>query len=205
MSVVSPHRRAHGGSLRSRLVRVGLAVAVVGLLGSGAAGQPGGPEGVVAPKCSYADTLSRYRRTGDWYRSLLDTRYRLGSTDAPSPLVPVARSGPSGSGSVRRIALADLTAMVRAARGAGAPFAVQSAYRSYSTQVATFRRWVALDGYAAALLGSAPARAPRPPGSDRLGRVTPSTSWGRRWTSRRPAGQTHGTSPTGRSRGLDRG
>src|SRR3954452_3135490 len=155
MAVVSPHRRAHPGSLRSRFVRVGLAVAVVGLLGWGAAGQPRVAEGVVAPKCSYADTLSRYRRTGDWYRSLLDTRYRLGRTYAPSELVPVTRSGESGSGRVRRIALDRLTAMFRAARGAGAPFAVQSAYRSYSTQVATFRRWVALDGYAAALLGSA--------------------------------------------------
>ena len=67
----------------------------------------------------------------------------------------MTRSGASGRGSVRKIALADLTAMFRAARAAGAPFAVQSAYRSYKTQVSTFNRWVLEDGYAAALLGSA--------------------------------------------------
>src|SRR4051812_44630028 len=119
MAVVRPHRRAQRDSLRSRLVRAGLAIAVVGLLGSGAASHPSVADGVVAPRCVYADTLSRYRSTGDWYRSLLDTRFRLGSTYAPADLVPVTRSGASGSGSVRRIALADLTAMYRAARGAG--------------------------------------------------------------------------------------
>jgi D-alanyl-D-alanine carboxypeptidase len=154
MAVVSPHRRARV-AVRSRLVHLALAFAVVGLLGSGASGRPHVADAVVAPRCAYADTLSRYRRTSDWYRSLLDTRYRLGGTYAPVDLVRVTRSGAAGSGSVRHIALADLGAMFRAARAAGAPFAVQSAYRSYSTQVATFRRWVQLDGYAAALLGSA--------------------------------------------------
>ena len=45
--------------------------------------------------------------------------------------------------------------MTRSARAAGARLAVQSAYRSYATQVATFNRWVSLDGYARALLASA--------------------------------------------------
>src|SRR6476661_1699545 len=54
-----------------------------------------------------------------------------------------------------RMAMADLTAMYRAARSAGAPFAIQSAYRSYNTQVATFNRWVLEEGYASALRGSA--------------------------------------------------
>ena len=109
----------------------------------------------VAPRCAYADTITRYVARSDWYRSLLDTRYRLTRAYAPVDLVPVTRSGASGRGSVRRIALADLTAMYRAARAAGAPFAVQSGYRSYMTQVSTFNRWVLEDGYAAALLGSA--------------------------------------------------
>ena len=86
---------------------------------------------------------------------MLDTRYRLSAGYAPSDLVAANRSGASGPGSVRRIALADLTAMYRAARSAGAPFAIQSAYRSYNTQVATFNRWVLEEGYASAIRGSA--------------------------------------------------
>jgi D-alanyl-D-alanine carboxypeptidase len=109
----------------------------------------------VAPACTTADVLTRHRSQADWYRSLLDTKYRLSRTSAPSDLVAVSRSGASGYGYVRRIALADLTAMYRAARAYGAPFAVQSAYRSYSSQVATFNMWVRRVGYARAMLASA--------------------------------------------------
>jgi D-alanyl-D-alanine carboxypeptidase len=49
----------------------------------------------------------------------------------------------------------DLAAMTKAAAAAGTPIAVQSAYRSYATQVTTFQYWVNLDGYARALLYSA--------------------------------------------------
>jgi D-alanyl-D-alanine carboxypeptidase len=45
--------------------------------------------------------------------------------------------------------------MVRAARSAGARLAVQSAYRSYASQVATFDYWVRQIGYADALKVSA--------------------------------------------------
>ncbi len=109
----------------------------------------------VAPGCTYADVLSRYRSQADWYRSLLDTRYRLSSKSAPSDLVSASRSGASGYGYIRKLALADLTAMYRAARAYGAPFAIQSAYRSYSSQVATFNMWVRKVGYAKAKLASA--------------------------------------------------
>ena len=109
----------------------------------------------VAPACTYADVLTRYRSQADWYRSLLDTKYRLSSTSAPKDLVSVSRSGASGYGSIRKVALADLTAMYRAARAYGAPFAIQSAYRSYSSQVATFNMWVRKVGYAKAKLASA--------------------------------------------------
>jgi D-alanyl-D-alanine carboxypeptidase len=47
--------------------------------------------------------------------------------------------------------------MAKAARAAGARLAVQSAYRSYSTQVSTFAYWVRVSGYAAALKSSARA------------------------------------------------
>ncbi|HET7828705.1 MAG TPA: M15 family metallopeptidase [Candidatus Limnocylindrales bacterium] len=140
-----------------RALRIGLAAAVLATLAAGAGGGSSVPsaDAGVAPKCAYADTLTRYRARGDWYRSLLDTRYRLGAGYAPSDLVSVTRAGVSGKGSIRRIVLTDFTKMYRAARAAGAPFAVQSAYRSYTTQVSTFNRWVREDGYASALLGSA--------------------------------------------------
>jgi D-alanyl-D-alanine carboxypeptidase len=47
--------------------------------------------------------------------------------------------------------------MVRAARGAGARLAVQSAFRSYSTQKSTFAYWSRVSGYSAALKSSARA------------------------------------------------
>jgi D-alanyl-D-alanine carboxypeptidase len=70
-------------------------------------------------------------------------------------LVSVRRAGLSGYGSVRRVALADLKAMVRASRAAGLRLAVRSAYRSYQTQVWTFAHWVHAGGTAAALETSA--------------------------------------------------
>src|SRR5215218_4881992 len=50
-----------------------------------------------------------------------------------------------------RTVIDDLRAMARAARAAGARLAVQSAFRSYSTQRSTFAYWSRVSGYAAAL------------------------------------------------------
>jgi D-alanyl-D-alanine carboxypeptidase len=107
------------------------------------------------PACTYGDVLTTYRTTSDWYRSLLDTRWRLTAGYAPSDLVPVTTAGISGSGLVRRAVIPDLAALAAAARAAGAPLAVQSAYRSYSQQVATFDSWVRQLGYSSAVLASA--------------------------------------------------
>jgi D-alanyl-D-alanine carboxypeptidase len=107
------------------------------------------------PGCTYEDVLTTYRGNGDWMRSLLDTKYRLSSTYAPSDLVPISRANLSGGGSIRAIVIDDLAAMEQAARAAGARLAVQSAYRSYSTQVSTFNYWVRVSGYQQALLTSA--------------------------------------------------
>ncbi len=56
---------------------------------------------------------------------------------------------------MRGIAIVDLRAMTAAAESAGASLAVQSAYRSYASQVSTFNYWVSVSGYAAALKASA--------------------------------------------------
>ncbi len=108
-----------------------------------------------APSCGYADVTTRYRAPTDWYRTLLDTTYRLAAGDVPRDLVPVSRAGLSGGGTIRRLVITDLAAMGRAARAARAPFAVESAYRSYANQVWTFAHWVNFSGRARALLASA--------------------------------------------------
>jgi LAS superfamily LD-carboxypeptidase LdcB len=139
-----------------RLGRAALAALIVMTLTFSVSGEVVRPaEALAVPACTYGDVLTRYRAQGDWYRSLLDTKYRLSSTSRPADLVAANRSGASGYGYVRRIALADLTSMYRAARAYGAPFAIESAYRSYSSQVSTFNMWVRKVGYSRALLASA--------------------------------------------------
>ena len=109
------------------------------------------------PSCAVADTLTLHRTLADWPRSLLDSRYRLASTYAPTDLRSTADAGLNGGQSVRKLVIADLKAMASAARAAGARLAVQSAYRSYSTQKSTFDYWVRLHGYDFALKESARA------------------------------------------------
>jgi len=107
------------------------------------------------PACRIADFTTKYKRTTEWSRTLLDWRLRLPSGYRPTDLVPVSRAGLAGGGYVRAIALPDLRAMASSARAAGAPLAVQSAYRSYSNQISTFSYWVGLFGYTHAIIGSA--------------------------------------------------
>jgi D-alanyl-D-alanine carboxypeptidase len=116
---------------------------------------PGAEPALRLPRCEYRDDLTRYRRTKDWPRTLLDTNLRLRRSYAPADLVPVGRAGLKGEGSVRDVVIDDLRAMATAARKAGKPLAVRSAYRSYQTQVATFAMWVERSGYAQALRFSA--------------------------------------------------
>ena len=109
------------------------------------------------PSCKVADTLTAHRTLTDWPRSLLDTEFRLASTYAPGDLRSTADAGLNGGYSVRRHVLSDLKAMASAARAAGARLAVQSAYRSFDTQKATFDYWVRVHGYAVAIKESARA------------------------------------------------
>jgi D-alanyl-D-alanine carboxypeptidase len=107
------------------------------------------------PTCRIVDRSTRYRAYTDYQKTLLDWIYRLSGNYAPTDLVPVSRAGLTGSGSVRRFVIPDLTAMTRAARAAGAPIAVASAFRSYATQIAVFNSWIRTLGYSHALNGSA--------------------------------------------------
>ncbi len=107
------------------------------------------------PRCTYRDRLTSARSYDDWGYTLLDTIFRLPRSYAPVDLVPVRRAGIPGSGSVRRLVIRDLAAMTSAARAAHAPLAVQSAYRSYRTQVAVFATWARRLGFRQAIRGSA--------------------------------------------------
>jgi D-alanyl-D-alanine carboxypeptidase len=100
------------------------------------------------PACTYRDIVTARARYSQYATTLLDTIYRLPRTYYPPDLVA---TGLRGGGSIRRIALADLRAMDRAARIAGARFAITSAFRSYSQQVVLFNSRVARVGRAAAL------------------------------------------------------
>ena len=109
------------------------------------------------PSCKVADVLTKYRSYGYWHRSLLDTYYRLGSSYAPGDLRSTSLAGLNSGYSVRGFVISNLKAMAAAARRAGARLVVQSAYRSYRTQRATFDYWVRVHGYATALKESARA------------------------------------------------
>lgn len=146
-------------SHHSRPIRLGTALLLVlGTLLLRSAVSPS-PANAVAPLpvCNgvYLDIMASHISYDDWALSEIDTIYRLPSSYAPPDLVAVSGAGLSGGGSVRSLLIPDLATMAAAAAAAGAPLAVQSAYRSYSDQVSTFNYWVSVVGYQAALLASA--------------------------------------------------
>ncbi len=98
------------------------------------------------PACRYADVPAVHSTYADWQRTIVDTTSRLPKGYVPPDLVPVSRAGLSGGGSVRRIAIADLKALVKAGRKAGVRLAVESAYRSEAQQHRTFAGWVRTSG-----------------------------------------------------------
>ena len=143
--------------IRRALAALLASALLVPALAAGAAFSPSAVSVAVAwsgtpPACTYADVLTPHRAYTDWKITLLDTKYRLSSTYYPGDL---RSTGLSGGGSVRSFVLTDLRGMAAAAKAAGAPLAVQSAFRSYATQVSTFNYWVKVAGYAAALKASA--------------------------------------------------
>ncbi len=107
------------------------------------------------PGCTYQDVLTPLRAYGDWHRTLLDTILMVPSSYAPGDLVDSSKAGLNAGHALRAHVAADLKAMADAARAAGRPLQITSAYRSYSTQKATFDHWVAVSGKAEALRKSA--------------------------------------------------
>jgi D-alanyl-D-alanine carboxypeptidase len=109
------------------------------------------------PSCRFADVNTKQRFYSNYPRTVLDTTYKLPSSYAPRDLRLTSLAGLNSGHKVRGLVIPDLKAMARAARAAGARFAVQSAYRSYATQAATFKYWIRELGYAGALATSARA------------------------------------------------
>lgn len=94
----------------------------------------------------------------DIVMTVLDRSYALPSNYAPADLVPASAAGLTGSSGtklVRSVLLDDLAAMHAAWQAAGLNVIVESGYRSYGAQAATFDSWVARLGYAEALVRSA--------------------------------------------------
>jgi D-alanyl-D-alanine carboxypeptidase len=103
-------------------------------------------------------TPSTAEDTDGYVHALLDRTYAIPADFVPPDLASVAAAGFTGSRSaelVRRVVLPDLVALRQAATRAGHVLQVQSGYRSYATQSATFDYWVSISGYAEALRFSA--------------------------------------------------
>ncbi|CAN5536521.1 hypothetical protein BH20CHL7_BH20CHL7_08750 [soil metagenome] len=137
-------------SIRTRLLAVTVAISLLATFA-------GNATAATVPSCKVADVLTAHRALADWDRAVLDTYHRLSSSHSPKDLRSTSRAGLNGGFYVRSFVIADLKAMATAARKAGALLAVQSAYRSYQTQRATFAYWVRVNGYKSALLASARA------------------------------------------------
>ena len=109
------------------------------------------------PACRYDDVPARHTAYDKWSITLLDTIYRVSSTYRPPDLVDSSKAGMSANHPLRNLVVSDLVKMRQAAAAVGRPIDVQSAFRSYATQQATFDYWVKELGYAEALRTSARA------------------------------------------------
>lgn len=107
------------------------------------------------PACQIKDVRTRFGAVRHWKKTLLDTNLKVGRRYKPSDLVSVGRANIKGTGLVRKIMIDDLRAMARAARKAGKPLAVRSAYRSYQYQKSLFDSYVRRYGFAKAVTFSA--------------------------------------------------
>jgi zinc D-Ala-D-Ala carboxypeptidase len=99
------------------------------------------------PACRLADLMTVPRDYDSWSITLVDWLLTVGEDYVPPDLVPVSEAGITGPGLIRQVTIEDLRAMAAAAADAGNPIAVNSPYRSYQEQVASFNGWVAVDGY----------------------------------------------------------
>ncbi len=94
------------------------------------------------PECRYDDVLTQHHAKSEWRITLLDTIYMVRRDYVPPTLVSVSNARIDGGGRVRAVVINDLAALAAAARKAGAPLKVTSAYRSWSKQKYLYQREV---------------------------------------------------------------
>lgn len=111
---------------------------------------------LVADHCADRDLAAL--PASDVVLTVLDRSYALPAAYTPTDLVPASAAGVGGSSGaklLRSVLIDDLAAMHAAWQASGLTMIIQSAYRSYATQAATFNSWNARVGYAQALVRSA--------------------------------------------------
>jgi D-alanyl-D-alanine carboxypeptidase len=99
------------------------------------------------PECRLDDIMTVPRDYDSWSTTLVDWLLRVQRKYVPPDLVPVSEAGIAGPGRIRAVAIDDLRALAEAAAANGTPISVNSPYRSYAEQVASFNGWVGVDGY----------------------------------------------------------
>lgn len=140
--------------LELRKLSFAVAFALSALLGAGAgAGQVAVAAQLPAPECRYDDVQTLYTSPKQWRMTLVDTIYALPRSYMPPPgLVSTENAGLNGGQLVRRLVIADLSALAISARKAGAPLRVISGYRSYWQQKYLYEREVRNKGLEAGRL-----------------------------------------------------
>ncbi len=111
---------------------------------------------LVADHCVDRDLLAP--PVADPVLAILDRSYALLADDVPTDLVQSSTAGlegASGTKLVREIVVDDLGDMRVAWQAAGLTIVVESAYRTYEEQAATFDGWAARIGQAAAMVRTA--------------------------------------------------
>jgi D-alanyl-D-alanine carboxypeptidase len=108
------------------------------------------------PACAYGEVLTSAQDPDDWALTLLDTTYRLPTDSIPPDLRRTTGIAlMNGTLQIREVAYPDLKALADAARAAGVPIDLTSAYRSYAQQRTTYAFYVDRLGEVAGLLHAA--------------------------------------------------
>jgi zinc D-Ala-D-Ala carboxypeptidase len=104
------------------------------------------PGGDPLPPCTHDDLPATHAGLDDWATTLVDTAHALPDGYKPPDLVLTSTAGIEGWGLIRSFVIDDLRALTEAARAAGNPVALQSAYRSRDRQTEVYAGWVASSG-----------------------------------------------------------